>query len=60
MGTHASLGGDQTPLAFRKPQRISVTIPHNVYSYLVMKSEQEGRSLSNLASHLLERHSKEG
>ena len=59
MGTHESQGSDQTPVAFRKPQRISVTIPHTVYRYLLTKSDCEGRSLSNLASHLLERFSKE-
>ena len=58
MGTHKSQGGDQTP-AIREPKRISVTIPYAVYMSLLTRSEHEGRSLSNLASYLLESHLKE-
>lgn len=39
---------------FRKPQRVSITIPQSVYEYLLKRSNQEGRSLSNLAANLLE------
>ena len=39
---------------FRKPRRVSVTIPESVYDYLVKRSGDEGRSLSNLAAYILE------
>lgn len=39
---------------YRKPQRVSITIPESVYDYLVQRSSNEGRSLSNLAAHILE------
>lgn len=44
---------------FRKPQRVSVTIPEAVYDYLVKRSADEGRSISNLAAYLLEMASQE-
>lgn len=47
--------GNEQSIAFRKPQRISITIPKSVYDYLVKTSAYEGRSLSNYASYLLER-----
>lgn len=40
--------------AFKKPQRISITLPYATYEQLVQRSDQEGRSLSNLAAFLLE------
>ena len=39
---------------FRKPQRISVTVSYRLYTELVERSQREGRSVSNLASFLLE------
>lgn len=39
---------------FRSPKRISVTVPDAVYAYLQSCSDQQGRSLSNYAAHLLE------
>lgn len=39
----------------RKPQRITVTIPQAVYEGLGELSFREGRSMSNLASFMLER-----
>ena len=36
------------------PRRVSITIPHDVYQALLLRSDQEGRSLSNLAAFLLE------
>lgn len=39
----------------RKPQRITVTISWILYQRLLRRSDQEGRSLSNLAAHLLEK-----
>jgi hypothetical protein len=41
-------------MMFRSPKRISITIPHNAYEHLLRQSDQEGRSLSNLAAFLLE------
>lgn len=41
--------------AVRKPQRITVTIPQAVYEGLGELSFREGRSMSNLASFILER-----
>ena len=37
-------------------QRISATIPDIVYERLVKLADYEGRSLSNLIAHLLERN----
>ena len=39
----------------RSSRRISITVNHATYKALEDKSAQEGRSISNLASHLLER-----
>jgi hypothetical protein len=50
--------GSEQSIAFRKPQRISITIPKSVYDYLVKTSTYEGRSLSNYASYLLEQSTK--
>jgi hypothetical protein len=38
----------------RQPQRISVTISFQVHEVLLKRSEQEGRSMSNLCAFLLE------
>ena len=39
---------------FRAPRRISITIPYAVYAHLISVSDEQGRSLSNYAAHLLE------
>ena len=39
---------------FRKPVRITITVSCRTYSYLIERSNREGRSMSNLASYLLE------
>jgi len=39
---------------FRAPQRISITLSYHVAEALVMRSQQEGRSVSNLSAFLLE------
>ena len=44
----------RTNHAFKKPQRITITLPYATYEQLVQRSDQEGRSLSNLAAFLLE------
>jgi len=46
----------QSPFVSRKPQRISVTVPWALYQSMVEISTAEGRSLSNMAAHWLERH----
>lgn len=43
-----------TANAFRTPKRVSITIPHCTYQQLLQLSDQQGRSLSNLAAYLLE------
>jgi hypothetical protein len=39
---------------FRSPRRVTITLPYNVYEHLLAKSDEEGRSLSNLAAFALE------
>lgn len=41
--------------AFRRPQRITITVPWQLHQSLLRRSDSEGRSLSNLAAWLLER-----
>lgn len=41
-------------IVFRTPRRISVTLAFGAYKKLLQRSDQEGRSLSNLAAFLLE------
>ena len=36
------------------PVRITITVRHALYDYLGQRSQEEGRSLSNLAAFLLE------
>lgn len=40
---------------FRKPRRITITVPDQIYRNLLERSSREGRSISNLAAYLLER-----
>jgi hypothetical protein len=44
-----------TSSAFRTPRRITITIPNGVYEELIARSNEEGRSLSNLAAFLIEK-----
>jgi len=39
---------------FRKPVRLTITMPHSIYAELQRVSSEQGRSLSNLASYLIE------
>ena len=41
-------------MAFRSPRRITITLPYGTYQKLIERSDQEGRSLSNLSAFLLE------
>lgn len=43
-----------TAPAFRSPHRISITLSHHTYHQLIARSDDEGRSMSNLAAYLLE------
>ena len=43
------------PLHLRHPQRITITLNWAIHRELVHRSGYEGRSMSNLAAHLLER-----
>lgn len=38
----------------RHPRRISITLSHQVHEHLLNRSEEEGRSLSNLCAFLIE------
>ena len=38
----------------RQPKRVSITLSHNVHDALLTRSEDEGRSVSNLCAFLLE------
>jgi hypothetical protein len=40
--------------AFRKPRRVTITIPDATYHALERRSYEQGRSLSNLSAYLLE------
>lgn len=42
------------PPAFRSPRRISITLPWHAFRALQERCDDEGRSMSNLASYLLE------
>ena len=39
----------------RRPQRLTITVSHAVATHLIEKSNDQGRSISNLAAYLLER-----
>ena len=49
----ASLLPDPLPMR-RSPQRISITLNWALHQKLIDRCDLEGRSLSNLAAHLLE------
>jgi hypothetical protein len=38
----------------RSPRRVTITVPYALYSELLVRSDQQGRSLSNLAAFLIE------
>jgi hypothetical protein len=51
----SSQATNREALLFRKPKRITVTVPDQIYQTLLERSTREGRSISNLAAYLLER-----
>lgn len=46
---------ESRPSYLRKPQRITITVPWKLYQTLIEQSNLQGRSLSNLACHWMER-----
>ena len=46
-------------LSNRPPVRITITVSQSVYDYLSQRSQEEGRSLSNLAAFILENTAEE-
>lgn len=50
-GNHTGL---RRTMVFRKPRRITITVPDRIYRTLLERSTLEGRSISNLAAYLLE------
>jgi hypothetical protein len=42
------------PTQFKKPQHISITVSNHLYEHLIQIADQQGRSLSNYASYVLE------
>jgi len=44
----------------RKPQRLTITVSWSVYRSLIDASEEQGRSISNMAAYWLERQSELG
>lgn len=45
---------DQVRILQRQPRRISITLSYHVHEALVRRSDEEGRSVSNLCAFLLE------
>jgi hypothetical protein len=50
----ATTAATLVPPSRRSPQRITITITWQTHQQLLSRSDDEGRSLSNLAAHLLE------
>jgi hypothetical protein len=40
--------------SLRSPKRITITVPHSTFEKMVGRSNEQGRSLSNLAAFILE------
>jgi len=53
--TTSNTNFSNTNYSSRKPQRMSITVPWGLYKHMLEVSDKEGRSLSSLASHWLER-----
>jgi CopG-like RHH_1 or ribbon-helix-helix domain, RHH_5 len=43
------------PKYARSSKRVTITIPFHLFTSLVTRSQEEGRSISNLMAYLLER-----
>ena len=46
---------NNVPKFARSSKRVTITIPFHVFSSIVNRSQEEGRSISNLMAYLLER-----
>jgi macrodomain Ter protein organizer (MatP/YcbG family) len=59
---YATGNGAPAPLRdqSRSPRRVSVTLPYRAFQALEERSNQEGRSLSNLAAYLIEQALEQG
>jgi hypothetical protein len=49
-----SINRGYSTLISRSPKRITITIPHYTLEALIKRSDEEGRSMSNLAAFILE------
>ncbi len=54
VGNASQTTSERVRIMQRQPRRISITISHQVYQTLLNRSEEEGRSMSNLCAFLLE------
>lgn len=45
-----------TAQQFRTPKRLTITVSWVVFERLAVRAQEEGRSMSNLSSYILERH----
>lgn len=48
-------GHQRRTINLKSPRRITITIPNITFEHLLRCSDDQGRSLSNLAAYLLER-----
>ena len=49
------INSDPRSIISRAPKRITITIPHATFEAIVQRSDDEGRSMSNLAAYILEK-----
>jgi hypothetical protein len=52
--TSTSSMSDKLRILQRQPRRITITLSHSVHEALTLRSDEEGRSVSNLCAFLLE------
>lgn len=45
-----------TAQQFRTPKRLTITVSWVVFERLAVRAQEEGRSMSNLSSYILERY----
>jgi hypothetical protein len=50
----SSFNYDRMKSLTKSPKRITITIPYSTFQAIVERSNEEGRSLSNLAAFILE------
>jgi len=54
LGLPMAISGSRHSGMFRSSRRITITLPDHAFVRLLQRSDDEGRSLSNLAAFLLE------